>query len=573
MSDRDLKSFTKLLLRNCKKLQRSLADTKSDKSHSLFFIQKSSDKVTHYLDKIHELLPSSFLLNDELSLPFEVLYAFLSLWETINDFIVRMQKHPLVLDCFTLLVKLIQIPQYQPLHLADFPAPDELSSQTEQLLNLYYTNLVKTALFIISALNCALLPSLRKKKITTYQFSYSIKALNTDLHEEIARIFVLISHRLPELYELIFETLMFISNEKVDERSIVVLTDEVKMNYPSFYKWESYSNYVTSSNSTSGKLYTALKSISNSWCIHFEIRSGFAFRYFRCWAEFIKSILRTDYNEYPGYTLICDELLMYSNHVSNAAISPIYVVAQAYASFCILDMTLYSRFLENKTKHINFYDVDSMGDYLITEHFLYTYFLCHDVILNTFDYDSFKKTHLLIFESDSYALLCMTLSTIYQILPVVNSKIRKSIIGGFMLSNKIFNKLFCHWHHNVRIFYHELLLYRCTVSPSWNRIKNNCLLKEEKKKYSLIDDDVNDLIKYDKKVIHTINSKIDAVKSAEKNGFGPEEKKLSVYIQPALKDFSNEWELYQKWEATNDITPYYQLLEMTRLSKWDQNSL
>ncbi|KAL7715000.1 Uncharacterized protein QTN25_007460 [Entamoeba marina] len=184
-----------------------------------------------------------------------------------------------------------------------------------------------------------------------------------------------------------------------------------------------------------------------------------------------------------------------------------------------------------------------------------------------------KKTHLLIFESDSYALLCMTLSTIYQILPVVNSKIRKSIIGGFILSNKIFNKLFCHWHHNVRIFYHELLLYRCTVSPSWNRIKNNCLLKEEKKKYSLIDDDVNDLIKYDKKVIHTISSKIDAVKSAEKNGFGPEEKKLSVYIQLALKDFSNEWELYQKWEATNDITPYYQILEMTRLNKFDENTL
>ncbi|KAL7715001.1 THO complex subunitTHOC2 C-terminal domain-containing protein [Entamoeba marina] len=381
MSDRDLKSFTKLLLRNCKKLQRSLADTKSDKSHSLFSIQKSSDKVTHYLDKIHELLPPQFLLNDELSLPFEVLYAFLGLWETINDFVVRMQKHPLVLDCFTLLVKLIQIPQYQPLHLADFPAPDELSSQTKQLLNLYYTNLVKTALFIISTLNCsdelqdfekkqktktkptkkALLPSLRKKSFVTYQFSHTIKALSTDLYEEIARVFVLISHRLPELYELIFETLMFISNEKVDERSIVVLTDEVKMNYPSFYKWESYSNYVTSSNSTSGKLYTALKSISNSWCIHFEIRSSFAFNYYRYWAEFIKSILRTDYNEYPGYTLIYNELLTCSTYSCNSVYSPVYVVAQAAAAFCILDMKLYSKFVESKTKHINFYDVNSMG--------------------------------------------------------------------------------------------------------------------------------------------------------------------------------------------------------------------
>ncbi|BFU25433.1 hypothetical protein EHI8A_053880 [Entamoeba histolytica HM-1:IMSS-B] len=589
MSEKDKKGQLKKLQRNCKKFEKALGECKVERSHSNSSI-KGLDKVEHYLKKFNQLMPEQN--SNEITFSYELINEIISLWASIVEYLIRLPKNSVMPELFIVIVKIMNINQIQPLTLADFPAPDEISPQTEKLLDAYYNALAKTTLYLLLSLNISdeitqyekkdkkvktgslIPPSKKKKKLSTFQFSTTIKALPIDYYEEAARLFVLISIRIPDLYESILETLNYLNGGKIGEKGGVILTEELKENYPIFKKWESYSNYISSKSSHAEKLSNAISSMDNKWLIHFEARSGFAVEYIRCWGEYIRKEIISNIKEYPGYLLFSNELMNIFEIPSEELITPIYIIAEAYGSFSCIDIEIYKKVITEKIKKTNLYDIDGMGELLIIEHFIYTYFGHEGIILDCFDFSLFESIHSCIIASDSYALICLTISMIYQVIPILPCELRKKVIFNFVLSHKLFNTLFCHWNHYVRMFFQELLLYRCTVSPSRNRIKQGSFLPKEKDIYKRISTKEIDMTKEDQNIIDKIDSRISSIKKVKEKGFkNDEDKKKSIYIVPSLQDYEIEMDDYKQWEQTNSDEPLYQILEMTRLNKLDQNTI
>ncbi|EDR21581.1 hypothetical protein EDI_284990 [Entamoeba dispar SAW760] len=572
MSEKDKKGQLKKLQRNCKKFEKALGECKVERSHSSSNI-KGLDKVEHYLKKFNQLMLEQN--NSEITFSCELINEIISLWASIVEYLIRLPKNNLMPELFIVIVRIMNINQIQPLTLADFPAPDEVPQQTEKLLDAYYNALAKTALYLLLSLNISdEITQYEKKDKNTFQFSTTIKPLPADYYEEAARLFVLISIRIPDLYEGILETLNYLNGGKIGEKGGIILTEELKENYPLFKKWESYSNYISSKSSHAEKLNNAISSMDNKWLIHFEARSGFAVEYIRCWGEYIRKEIISNIKEYPGYLLFSNELMNIFEIPSEELITPIYIIAEAYGSFSCIDIEIYKKVITEKIKKTNLYDIDGMGELLIIEHFIYTYFGHEGIILDCFDFSLFESIHSCIIASDSYALICLTISMIYQVIPILPCELRKKVIFNFVLSHKLFNTLFCHWNHYVRMFFQELLLYRCTVSPSRNRIKKHSLLPKEMDIYKRISTKEIDMIKEDQKIIDKIDSRISSIKKVKEKGFeNDEDKKKSIYIVPSLQDYEIEKSDYKQWEQTNSDEPLYQILEMTRLNKLDQNTI
>ncbi|ELP84534.1 hypothetical protein EIN_170590 [Entamoeba invadens IP1] len=583
MSEKDKKAQLKALVRNSKKLQKALSDARAERTHSGVIV-KGADKVDHYLTKFTTLMPDEYF--DSIPFTNDVSTELLNTWNCAIEHLIKMPQHNVTPSIYFLMCKLIQIKQIQPMALADFPAPDEVAPQVEKLLELYYSCLAKTALYFILALNDAdeieeyekkekkpntLVPPRKKKKLSTFQFSSTVKPINPDYYDDAAHAFVLISQRVPDIYEGILETVNYLSGAKIGEKGCVVLTEEVKENFQMFKKWESVEKYISGKSPNCEKLCQAIDTMDMKWLVHFQCRGRFAIQYIKAWIEYIVKNEK-DVKNYPGYSIFYNEINSIMDLTGEELVSPIFVCAEAYAAFSCFDPEIYKTVLTKKVKKTNFYDIDQMGELLLIEHFMYTYYGNKEMIVKNFDYDMFESVHSKIMESDNYALICLLISTIYQIIPVLPGESRKRVVSHFILSHRNFDRMFCHWNHNVRVFFCELLLYKITVCPSWNRVKSNALLQIEKPLYDKLKTSEFDMFKTDVKIVETVNNRISSVKKAKEKGFDREdEKKLSIYISPALKDFESEYTDYKNWENTNAAEPLYKLLEMTRLNRLDKD--
>ncbi|ELP93174.1 hypothetical protein EIN_054590 [Entamoeba invadens IP1] len=569
------------LRRNLHKLSKSLEDAKYDRSHATAPF-KGLDKVEHYLTKITEVMSDNTVITQDFS-P-ELIVEFLDCWDAILEHVIRMPQHKLIPNLYILMCQIVEIKQLQPMSLADFPAPDEVSPQIEKLLVFYYNNLSKTALYCLLALSSAEeveTAEKREKKSTslaaspakkrTFEFQTKVRPFAEDFYEEAARVFVLVSIKITSLYEKVLQTVRFVTAGKVldKEEKEEILSEEMKENFPVFKKWESYEKFITGKNKQCLKYFTALSEFESSWLVHFEYRGRFEMQYMRCWIEHVTLFAKDDIKEFPGYKIFHNEILALTEFPSDM-FSPSFVCAEAFGAFSLVDENVYTTVIEKKSKKTNFYDVDGMGDLLLVEHFMYTYFCNTNFEVPKFNSDLFVKIHTKILESDSYALTCLTLSTLYQALLCVSFEDRKALVN-YVLSKNFFNKMFCHWNHYVRMFFCELLLYRSTMSPSWNRVKTNTLLPPEKKTYDAAKLSGSDMLKFDQNTLDCIKQNISNLKAAQKNPNLVADKKVIKYVQHGIKDYDAEMKDYTAWEKNNPLAPLYNMLEMTRLNRLDQN--
>lgn len=140
----------KKILRNCKKLTKSINDCKADKKAD-FKEMKGQEKFFHYCTKFDQLIRENKFetleVNDEMKL------ELLKLWDACNEHLKKSSTDAITFQLFDLIYTLMNIPQYQPFNLADFPAPDEVSPNVRLILISFYKNICKTAIFIIVSLD------------------------------------------------------------------------------------------------------------------------------------------------------------------------------------------------------------------------------------------------------------------------------------------------------------------------------------------------------------------------------------------------------------------------------------
>ncbi|ELP84996.1 hypothetical protein EIN_078980 [Entamoeba invadens IP1] len=316
---KSLKTFQK----EVKRLVKAMNGIKATKSKSFFKLTNPEDALKESLSKVDQMFESDFIQTAQLT-P-EITLDLLSLWANSNEFILRLPHHTYTLDVFKLIHRIINIKQIQPIALADFPAPDEMDPTTEKILEIYFNNTCKTTLFLLFALNgsssirniveqnkkrysppIGAIPKVEHTK--TLSFYRSVEGLNSEYTDIVAKILVEFTMRIPGMYELILEKVDTFGSTS-PRKSVEILREEVKMEFPSFRKWESFGNFVSSKNSRSKSFGESIYCVEQYWLLHFEARSEFAIRYYKYWAEYAQKDCPKDAIEtYPGFSIFKKEL-------------------------------------------------------------------------------------------------------------------------------------------------------------------------------------------------------------------------------------------------------------------------
>ena len=573
----------KEITRNLKKFSRSLDECKRERPHDTL---KGIDKVHHYITKIEHLMPIGIFGTSPI--PNETMIELINLWDSCVEFLIKIPSSDCVYNITNMIYQIITLEQLLPINLVEFPAPDDVSSSLKKILDSYYTTMTKTILYIIYGIEGdefvveyskrthktrPQIPS-KKKKLSSFQFSSSIRQIHRDIYDEIAKIFVVLTIRFNNIYEEILETINMLNKNKFSDKNGIVLTEELKQNYSCFNQWESFGKFVCSKNQKLERLGQAINGIDQKWLLHFDCRSQFAMYYLRFWAEYVHSTIKFEPTAFPGYDLFVNELYTIGQ-LDFAKMNDVqHIYGQAVGAFGVIDENVYKQAIEYNQKKCNLYSLEHLGMLLLLQHFVYTYIGGTIGILKGFDFEIFKKLMNAVFDTDFFETLCMCISTLYQLLPILPAKERQKVIIDYLLDEKLFRKLFCHWNQTVRSFYMELVMYRLTISPSIQRIQSNELLSIEKERYKTLQNETDiDLLEFDKKVIGVIEKRIAGIEKGKKKGFSKkEEKKLNVYIEMALKDYQEEKEEYTKWELKKIYEPHYLMLEMTRLNKFESNN-
>ncbi|ELP86949.1 hypothetical protein EIN_316280, partial [Entamoeba invadens IP1] len=121
----------KTVQKSSKKLTKTLNEIKGGKS-KLFTLSNPEDGLETQLKKFHQVLETESKAS-EFSL--ETIQTVVDLWSSAIDFVLRNPQHQFLNGVLNLILKLFELPQIQPMVLADFPAPDEVDANTEKVLD------------------------------------------------------------------------------------------------------------------------------------------------------------------------------------------------------------------------------------------------------------------------------------------------------------------------------------------------------------------------------------------------------------------------------------------------------